>query len=342
MVVNAVLSGFCEETGGFVGGRRSRRRADTIRKPRGSAMIVTVVRLYDSYADACQAVMDLQAAGVPAADTRIVSNNSDNWFSGAGMGSATSGTTGMGSSGAGGTGMGSAATGSTRGTSIPISGGDESRPAGAADMAGAYGGAAGGTGAGTQESGRAAPSSAAGSPAMGGSSPSGGSPSGSSMASGSSTAGAASGSGDAVTEGAGVGAAVGATAGAAAGLLTGLGLLAIPGVGPVAAAGWLVAMLTGAAVGGITGGLIGALTSVGVPEEDAQVYAEGVRRGGTLVTARVPEEDASRIEGVMNQAAVDTHNRGEEYHRSGWTSFDPKAPPYTADQVRTERQTHVH
>ena len=60
-------------------------------------------------------------------------------------------------------------------------------------------------------------------------------------------------------EGAAAGAGIGAAAGGAAGLLAGLGLLAIPGVGPVVAAGWLVATAAGAAAGGATGGIIGAL-----------------------------------------------------------------------------------
>jgi hypothetical protein len=68
---------------------------------------------------------------------------------------------------------------------------------------------------------------------------------------------------------------VGAVVGGAAGLLAGIGLMAIPGVGPVVAAGWLVATLTGAAAGGATGGIIGALTQAGVSKEDADVYAEG-------------------------------------------------------------------
>jgi uncharacterized protein YqgC (DUF456 family) len=95
---------------------------------------------------------------------------------------------------------------------------------------------------------------------------------------------------------AGKGAGVGAVVGGVGGLLTGLGLLAIPGVGPVVAAGWLVATAagaaTGAVVGGAAGGLVGSLTGAGVPEHAAHFYAEGVRRGGTLVTARV--EDARR------------------------------------------------
>ncbi len=76
-------------------------------------------------------------------------------------------------------------------------------------------------------------------------------------------------------EGAATGGGIGAAVGGAAGLLTGLGLMAIPGVGPVVAAGWLVATLAGAAAGGLTGGLIGALTRAGVSEQDANVVCRG-------------------------------------------------------------------
>src|SRR6476659_1391105 len=75
---------------------------------------------------------------------------------------------------------------------------------------------------------------------------------------------------------AGKGAGVGAVVGGVGGLLTGLGLLAIPGVGPVVAAGWLIATaagaVTGAVVGGAAGGLIGAMTENGIPERDAHIY----------------------------------------------------------------------
>ena len=76
-------------------------------------------------------------------------------------------------------------------------------------------------------------------------------------------------------EGAGKGAGIGAGVGGAAGLLAGLGLLAIPGLGPVVAAGWLAATAVGAAAGAATGGIVGALTEAGVSDEDAQSYAEG-------------------------------------------------------------------
>ena len=97
-------------------------------------------------------------------------------------------------------------------------------------------------------------------------------------------------------EGAGKGAGIGAGVGGTAGLLAGLGLLAIPGLGPVVAAGWLAATAVGAAAGAATGGIVGALTEAGVSAEDAHSYAEGVRRGGTLVSARVADADRSRLE----------------------------------------------
>jgi hypothetical protein len=141
-------------------------------------------------------------------------------------------------------------------------------------------------------------------------------------------------------EGARTGAGVGAAVGGAAGLLAGLGLLAIPGVGPVVAAGWLVATLTGAAAGSATGGIIGALTQTGVSKEDAQVYAEGLRRGGAVVSARVPDADGPRLQAIMDRSAVKLTDRSAAYRNAGWKSFDPGATPYSAEQVRRERELY--
>jgi hypothetical protein len=143
-------------------------------------------------------------------------------------------------------------------------------------------------------------------------------------------------------EGAGAGAGVGAVVGGAGGLLTGLGMLAIPGVGPVVAAGWLAALAVGAAggavVGGATGGLIGAMTSNGVSEADANVYAEGVRRGGTLVTAKVDESRYAEAESILRGANwVDPATRRADYEQAGWTRFDPALEPYDADAIAQER-----
>jgi hypothetical protein len=136
------------------------------------------------------------------------------------------------------------------------------------------------------------------------------------------------------------GAGVGAAIGSAAGLLAGLGLMAIPGVGPVVAAGWLVSTLTGAVAGGATGGVIGALTQAGVSKEDADIYAEGLRRGGAVVSARVVDADASRLQVLMDRSAVRLADRGAAYRKAGWKSFDPNATPYTAEQVRKERDLY--
>ena len=141
-------------------------------------------------------------------------------------------------------------------------------------------------------------------------------------------------------EGARTGAGIGAGLGGAAGLLTGLGLLAIPGVGPVVAAGWLAATAVGAAAGAASGGIIGGLTEMGMSKEDADVYAEGVRRGGTLVSARVADASASQYEAVLDRSAVNIQDRGAAYRKSGWTNFDPAAAPYGAEEVRKERQTY--
>src|SRR6188474_3440847 len=90
---------------------------------------------------------------------------------------------------------------------------------------------------------------------------------------------------------AGAGAGIGGALGGGAGLLAGLGLLAIPGLGPVVAVGWLASLAVGAAAGAAAGGLVGALVSAGTSDEHAHVYSESVRRGGTLVSARVADKD---------------------------------------------------
>lgn len=141
-------------------------------------------------------------------------------------------------------------------------------------------------------------------------------------------------------ESAGKGAGVGAGIGGAAGLLAGLGLLAIPGLGPVVAAGWLAATAVGAAAGAATGGLVGALTEAGVSKEDAPLYAEGVRRGGTLVSARVPDADRARFDSVLNQSAVNLRDRSAAWQKAGWKSYDPASKPFGADEVRRERQLY--
>src|SRR3954468_16992377 len=93
----------------------------------------------------------------------------------------------------------------------------------------------------------------------------------------------------------------------------------------------------GAAAGGVAGSVVGALTQAGVSKEDADIYAEGLRRGGAVVSARVPDADAARLQAIMDRSAVNVRERAAAYRQTGWQSFNSNEGPYTADQVRKER-----
>jgi hypothetical protein len=138
--------------------------------------------------------------------------------------------------------------------------------------------------------------------------------------------------GEAASKDAGAGAAAGGVVGAAGGVLAGLGLLAIPGIGPVVAAGWLASTALGAvvggAVGGAAGGVVGALTNAGVSREEADVYAEGVRRGGTLVSAKVPDDKLAVAEAAIDALPyVDVAARRTLYRDGGWTGLETDRLP---------------
>lgn len=144
---------------------------------------------------------------------------------------------------------------------------------------------------------------------------------------------------DAATGGAEAGAGIGALVGGAGGLLAGLGALAIPGIGPVAAAGWLVSTavgaVAGAAVGGATGGLIGTLIRSGVHESDAHVLAESVRRGGSVVSVRTDEARADEVEDIFEAAhQIDIAQRRGLFESEGWAFFDPTAPDYDREEAK--------
>jgi hypothetical protein len=137
---------------------------------------------------------------------------------------------------------------------------------------------------------------------------------------------------------AGPSAGVGAALGGAAGLLAGLGVIAIPGLGPVVAAGALAATAVGAAAGAVTGGVVGALVSAGVPEEEAHVYCEAVRRGGTLVSVRTADSNMAVVQQIVNRhRPIDPNERRGTYRGQGWTRFDPAAVPYRPTQAEINR-----
>lgn len=138
------------------------------------------------------------------------------------------------------------------------------------------------------------------------------------------------------------GSSAGAVLGGAGGLLAGLGIMAIPGLGPIVAAGWLAATAVGAGVGAVggaaAGGIVGALRHAGHSEEDAQVYSEGVRRGGVLLSAKVDDAEVARANAALNTVpAVDIAARGAGYREQGWTRFDEAAPAYSPDEIERDR-----
>jgi uncharacterized membrane protein len=146
---------------------------------------------------------------------------------------------------------------------------------------------------------------------------------------------------DEATE-AGAGAGIGAAAGGAVGLLTGLGLMAIPGVGPVVAAGWLASTALGAVAGGATGGIVGSLIGAGVPDEHAQVYSEALRRGGSLLSVKAEDNQVEQVHDILDRLQpLDPVGLGAEYRRTGWDKFDPDADTYVSDQSDTDRFRRV-
>jgi hypothetical protein len=92
-------------------------------------------------------------------------------------------------------------------------------------------------------------------------------------------------------EGATTGVATGGAVGGTLGLLAGIGALAIPGVGPLIAAGPIMAALAGVGVGGVVGGLIGALVGMGIPEYEAKRYEGRIKDGGILLSVHCDTSD---------------------------------------------------
>jgi hypothetical protein len=92
-------------------------------------------------------------------------------------------------------------------------------------------------------------------------------------------------------EGATTGAVTGGVTGGVIGLLAGIGALAIPGVGPLIAAGPIMAALSGAAIGGTTGGIVGGLIGLGIPEIEAKRYEEKLKAGNYLISVHAHDGD---------------------------------------------------
>lgn len=120
----------------------------------------------------------------------------------------------------------------------------------------------------------------------------------------------------------GEGAASGAAVGGLTGLALGLAALAIPGVGPIFAAGPIAVALGGAGAGALAGGLLGSLTDMGVSEEDAHGYTEAVRQGNVIVLVEADEVRMAEIKHILHESgALDVSTKAEAWNRDGWSGY---------------------
>ncbi|GAA0133521.1 hypothetical protein YSY43_03610 [Paenibacillus sp. YSY-4.3] len=159
-------------------------------------------------------------------------------------------------------------------------------------------------------------------------------------------------------EGVASGAAAGGVVGGLTGLLAGLGALAIPGIGPIVAAGPIAAALTGAAVGAGAGGLVGGLIGLGIPENEAKEYSSQVEHGRVLVLVDghdVQKNDIyqifrnNRAMNSQNFGLTDVHPANATMHRETETpdrgiesretagTFYQEIPPEDVGQTMRER-----
>ena len=106
-------------------------------------------------------------------------------------------------------------------------------------------------------------------------------------------------------EGATLGVGAGGALGGTLGLLAGVGALGIPGLGPLIAAGPIMAALSGAAAGGAVGGVAGALVGMGIPEFEAKRYEGRLRAGNILISVHTEDDEEQRVAAeIFKQAGV--------------------------------------
>jgi hypothetical protein len=122
-------------------------------------------------------------------------------------------------------------------------------------------------------------------------------------------------------EGTAAGAGSGAVLGGALGLLAGIGALAIPGVGPLIAAGPIMATLAGVGVGGAVGGVAGGLIGLGIPEFEAKRYEGRLKKGGILLSVHCDtSEEIKQAKQILNNTGA------EDVTSTGESSSDDSKP----------------
>jgi hypothetical protein len=143
-------------------------------------------------------------------------------------------------------------------------------------------------------------------------------------------------------EGATTGAAAGGLAGGVLGWLTGIGALAIPGLGPLVAAGPIVAALAGAGALGAVGGMIGGLAGMGIPEYEAKRYEGRIREGGVLLSVHCDNSDwVKRAKAMLRQTgAQDIASAGEE--KGDYANADKPLPRIRTAGGTTLRDDEIY
>lgn len=141
-------------------------------------------------------------------------------------------------------------------------------------------------------------------------------------------------------EGTATGATTGGVIGGTLGLLAGIGMLAIPGVGPLIAAGPIMATLAGLGAGGAVGGIVGALVGLGIPEYEAKRYEGAVKNGGTLLSVHCDTSeqiDAAKA-ALKESGAYDIASASE----AGTTDNSKTRETYvTSDDLPETEETHA-
>jgi hypothetical protein len=138
-------------------------------------------------------------------------------------------------------------------------------------------------------------------------------------------------------EHAAVGGAAGGVVGGALGWLIGIGALAIPGLGPIMAAGPIVAAMAGFGAGSVIGGLTGALTGMGIPEYEAKRYEGRIRSGGSLVSVHCDTDIwTSRAKEMLAHTGAEDISAADVAHVPGRHRLEDDSE-VAAQQERSDR-----
>ena len=131
--------------------------------------------------------------------------------------------------------------------------------------------------------------------------------------------------------------------GSLGGLMVGLSFFFVPGVGPILAAGGLLSSwIAGAGLGALAGSVLGTLAGLGVPKDQTDAYAEGIRRGGSLVVVQTSDDRVDLAKEILNRHnPVDLANRQLRWRTQGWDRYDEAAQPLTPAELQAERNRNL-